>query len=206
MIISGWYNHQTNKGVLTEWFYTKLLQHIGMNNYKALPLISNFRRVLYVVCYLLGNALASGFYIPTLQNTLFRPHRQVGVHMKMEQTECSETSTYKIQTPENYPEDNIQHPLRCSPMVLTPSCGFAGALAKHYKRLLPLSCPSVFRMYQRGSHWTDFREIWFWVLLSKKKSVEKSQISLKRANNNGFFTRRPISFIVTGDIKSPLTL
>jgi hypothetical protein len=29
--------------------------------------------------------------------------------MKMEQTECSETSAYKIQTPGNYPEDSIQH-------------------------------------------------------------------------------------------------
>jgi len=29
--------------------------------------------------------------------------------MKMEQTECSETSAYKIQTPGNYPEKNIQH-------------------------------------------------------------------------------------------------
>ena len=29
--------------------------------------------------------------------------------MKMEQTECSETSAYKIQTPENYPEESIQH-------------------------------------------------------------------------------------------------
>ena len=29
--------------------------------------------------------------------------------MKMEQEECSETSAYKIQTPGNYPEENIQH-------------------------------------------------------------------------------------------------
>jgi len=29
--------------------------------------------------------------------------------MKMEQTECSETSVYKIQTPGNYPEESIQH-------------------------------------------------------------------------------------------------
>jgi len=29
--------------------------------------------------------------------------------MKMGQTECSETSAYKIQTPGNYPEENIQH-------------------------------------------------------------------------------------------------
>jgi hypothetical protein len=28
--------------------------------------------------------------------------------MKMEQIEYSETSAYKIQTPENYPEENIQ--------------------------------------------------------------------------------------------------
>ena len=31
--------------------------------------------------------------------------------MKMEQTECSETSAYKIRTPGNYPEENIQHNL-----------------------------------------------------------------------------------------------
>ena len=29
--------------------------------------------------------------------------------MKMEQTECSETSTYKIQTPGNHPKESIQH-------------------------------------------------------------------------------------------------
>jgi len=36
--------------------------------------------------------------------------------MKMEQTECSEMSAYKIQTPGNYPEENIQdayYPLEC---------------------------------------------------------------------------------------------
>ena len=29
--------------------------------------------------------------------------------MKMEETELSETSAYKIQTPVNYPEESIQH-------------------------------------------------------------------------------------------------
>jgi len=29
--------------------------------------------------------------------------------MKMEQTECSETLTHKIQTPGNYPEQSIEH-------------------------------------------------------------------------------------------------
>ena len=29
--------------------------------------------------------------------------------MKIEQVECSETSTYKIHMPENYPEESTQH-------------------------------------------------------------------------------------------------
>jgi len=29
--------------------------------------------------------------------------------MKMEQTECSEKSAYKLQTPGNYPKESIQH-------------------------------------------------------------------------------------------------
>jgi len=29
--------------------------------------------------------------------------------MKMEQTVCSETSVYKIQTSGNYPEESVQH-------------------------------------------------------------------------------------------------
>ena len=44
-----------------------------------LLLISSFRRVLYVVCFLLGSYPASGFYMPTFRNTLFHLHRQVDV-------------------------------------------------------------------------------------------------------------------------------
>jgi hypothetical protein len=40
--------------------------------------ISNFRRVLYVVCFILDNFPASEFYMPTFRNTLFHLHRQVG--------------------------------------------------------------------------------------------------------------------------------
>jgi len=29
--------------------------------------------------------------------------------MKMEKTECSETSEYKLQTPGHYPKESIQH-------------------------------------------------------------------------------------------------
>jgi len=39
----------------------------------VLFLISNFCRVLYVVCFLLGNSPASEFYMPTFRNTLSVP-------------------------------------------------------------------------------------------------------------------------------------
>jgi len=42
-------------------------------------MIPSFRRVLNVVCFLLGNSPASGFYMPTFRNTLFRLDRQVGM-------------------------------------------------------------------------------------------------------------------------------
>jgi hypothetical protein len=41
--------------------------------------ISNFRRVLNVVCFLFGNSPASEVYMPTFRNALFHLHRQVGV-------------------------------------------------------------------------------------------------------------------------------
>jgi hypothetical protein len=70
-------------------------------------LISNFRLVLNVVCFVLGNFPASEFYMPTFRNTLFHLHRP----MKMEQTGFFETSAYKIQTPGNYPEQSKEHSL-----------------------------------------------------------------------------------------------
>jgi len=33
--------------------------------------------------------------------------------MKMEETGCSETSAYNIQTPGNFPEEGIQHKRTC---------------------------------------------------------------------------------------------
>jgi hypothetical protein len=42
-------------------------------------LISNFRRVLNVVCFLFGNSPASEVYMPTFRNTVFHFHRQVSV-------------------------------------------------------------------------------------------------------------------------------
>jgi hypothetical protein len=66
-------------------------------------LISNFRRILNLVFFLLGNSPASEFYVPTFLNTLAVPA------MRMELTECSETSEHKIQTPGNYRKERIKH-------------------------------------------------------------------------------------------------
>jgi hypothetical protein len=44
-----------------------------------LLLISNFRRVLNVECFLLGNSPGSELYMPTFRNTLFHLYRRVGM-------------------------------------------------------------------------------------------------------------------------------
>ena len=69
------------------------------------------------------------------------------------------------------------------------------ALAFREKCLLPSLCPSVslyaypsVRLYHRGSHWVDIREIWCWKLLWK--SVGKIQIWLKSGGRLGHFTWR----------------
>jgi len=38
------------------------------------------------------------------------------------------------------------------------------------------------RMYQRSSHWPDFREIWYWGLLLN--SVNKTEVCLKIDDKN----------------------
>ena len=61
------------------WTNLYLGCNITSNKNKTVFFISNFRRVLDVVCFLLGNSPASEFYMPTFRNTLFHLHRQVGV-------------------------------------------------------------------------------------------------------------------------------
>jgi hypothetical protein len=65
-------------------------------------LISNFYRVLNVICFILVNSPVTEFYMPTFRNTLFHFHRRVGM-------KNSETLAYKIQTSGNYPEESIQY-------------------------------------------------------------------------------------------------
>ena len=79
-------------------------------------LISNFHRVLNVVCFLLGNSPASEFYMPMFRNTRSHLHRRAGMKKISsylpayeDGTVCSKMLAYKIQVPGNYPEERIQH-------------------------------------------------------------------------------------------------
>ena len=98
-----------------------LLQHGESLKTRNTFIISNFRHVLYVVCFLLRDSPPSEFYMPTFRNTLSVPSSQASRYlpMKMEQTECSEMSAYEIQMPGNYPEENIQQKLSPLDILLT---------------------------------------------------------------------------------------
>jgi len=91
-----------NRLLLAERINSALLKEFEVK-YSALPMVfSNY--FLYAFFWVLPRHL--NFicrHFGTLR--LFHIHRPV----KMEQTVCSETSAYKIQTPGNYPEESIQH-------------------------------------------------------------------------------------------------
>ena len=54
-------------------------------------------------------------------------------------------------------------------------------------------------LYQRSSHWTDFREIWYWRGVLLRKSIEELRVSLK--SGGALYTKAQVCFIVvTGDI------
>ena len=76
-------------------FYASGFAHIPpLEKWSNVFLISSFRRVQNVVCFLLGDSPASDFYLPTFRNTLSVPSSKADLHLKMEQIECSETSAY----------------------------------------------------------------------------------------------------------------
>jgi hypothetical protein len=101
-----------------EKIFEVIVRHVLHQHFSYLPYLFcrntvniYFKANTNDVCFLLGNSPASEFYIPTFRNTV--PSSNAGMYVptpiKMEQTECSETSTYKIQTPGNYPEESVQH-------------------------------------------------------------------------------------------------
>jgi hypothetical protein len=79
--------------------------------------------------------------------------------MKMEQIECSETSAYKIQTPGNHPEENIQH-VECYSITskIVHLVGFTTEIyhdARSHKRQISalfIAFPYKIKLH-RGSGW-----------------------------------------------------
>ena len=65
----------------------------------------------------------------------------------------------------------------------------------------PSICPPVhIYEYQRGYHWTNFRQIWYWGLLST--FIEKNPHLLKiEQNYQIFYAKTYLSFTVAGDIE-----
>jgi len=86
-------------------FYTHLPWNLKPEVSTELFLVSNFRRVLNIVCFLLGNFPASEGMKAGRYKEILHTYPLI----KMEQTECSESFAYKIQTPGNYPEENIKY-------------------------------------------------------------------------------------------------
>jgi len=83
----------------------------------------------------------------------------------------------------------VSNPYASKPIFFVGGGGGGRASSNsHEKHRLASSFPSVrpyVLMYQRGSHWTDFREVFYWRLLWK--SVEKIHIWLKSDKNVGHY-------------------
>ena len=124
-------------------------------------MISSFRRVQNVVCFLLGDSPASDLYMPTFRNTLSVPSSKAGVKyhpsitshlpLKMEQIVCSETSAYINQTPGNHLKENKNSIiLLChngnEPTIKTLSLSLS--LSKRHTSLGSLSCLFTYRQKQ----------------------------------------------------------
>ena len=118
--------------------------------------ISNFRHVLNVVFFLLGDSLASEFYVSTFGDTVssifiggvkqefscFTPP------MIMERTGRSETSPYKIQTPGNHSKEII--PMTTFSVAVKCSTG-SSSHAKYQSCEKRLSASSRFSVYSHGT-------------------------------------------------------
>ena len=62
----------------------------------------------------------------------------------MEQTECSETSAYKIQTPGNYPKESIQHAEHGESLKLRNFLFYTRTINETYILLLNILCDILF--------------------------------------------------------------
>jgi len=75
----------------------------------------------------------------------------------------------------NIPHAILAHSQNCEKGLLVPPC----------LSVIP-SIPTSVRVKQLGSHWKDFREIWYLNVFGN--SVEKIPVSLKSGKKNEYFT------------------
>ena len=71
---------------------------------KQATAISNFRRVLNILCFFLGSSRRLNYICRRFGTLYLFLHLHRHLPMKMEQIVCSETSAYIIQTPGKYPK------------------------------------------------------------------------------------------------------
>jgi hypothetical protein len=88
---------------------------------------------------------------------LFHLHRQVGVcrfytrlpACEMEQTDCSETSAYKIQRPGNYPKESIQKILSVDQSIWL----YIQSIWLYMNGVMALSCSGFMTKRRKISEW-----------------------------------------------------
>jgi hypothetical protein len=130
--------------------------------------------------------------VPRISGTDYsvtRRHIPEEQYLQLHRCENLQTHTFSLIQKVNCPS------IACCRNVIS----FLGASARLWKATIASSCLSVsppLCIEQLGSYWTDFREIrYLWIF---RKSIEKTQVSLKSDNYNGQFTRRPIyNFIIS---------
>ena len=89
-----------------------------------------------------------------------------------------------------------QYPDRCHPLALElyKNCHSVFMRVREIGKsycYLPRVCLS-FRMEQLGSHWAEFREIWYWSVFFPSKICQRIQLSLQSDSDNGHFTWTPV--------------
>ena len=70
--------------------------------------MENKENIRLLVFFLLGDSAASEFWNTVSSTSIGGLSFPLTPTMKMEETQCSETSAYKIQAPANHPKERIQ--------------------------------------------------------------------------------------------------
>jgi hypothetical protein len=156
-------------------------------------LISNFRRVLNIVCILLGISPAADCDLPTFRNPLSVPSSKAGCRilytqpLKMELTEVSETSANHNLPPGKYPKEHIQyskHGESLKSRTLENGCVIDGPyyIIYCYTTGWPLSNLQPICLFP---HLTQFESMRFQTYVTQKQTLENEISFLK--NYTWFF-------------------